>query len=232
VTGEIYGGQNTTHSILGTYKFLGDDFIRFDATGLENIDLPRQEVGPLGCRVSVADNSLYLNCRWMFGQTSDAFWFRALPRCAEPCSLQSTPITSREPGAALTPTPLPDLAPVHGVIRMDTTYVFDKPDLASGTIIANLHVTDEVLIYGAFMNPDGTWWYLVRLYKRKNPQTAAPPLEAGGDGWIYYASVDGAEGVNIEPTVAAIETMRAAVAPPTLPESSLALPTPVPSILP
>jgi len=108
--------------------------------------------------------------------------------------------------------------------------VRDRPDSATGTRIGVLHYGDEVLIYGGRMDPEGTWWYLIRLSKVNNPATQSDVLEGGAYAWIHSSLVAGVASPEMAPTMAALETMRAGVATPTPLGSSLELATPTPLI--
>ncbi len=127
-----------------------------------------------------------------------------------------------------TQTPVPDFQPVAATIINDLARVRDRPE-DGATIIGNLHYSDEIMIYGGVSDGGDGWWYLIRLVKINNPATAADVLESGAYGWVHSSLVEGVDTLSIGPTVAAVETARAAVATPTPMGSSLDLPTPAPT---
>ena len=137
-------------------------------------------------------------------------------------------VATPQPTATTTPTPtstpLPAFVPIAGTILSDKANIRDQPD---GALIDVLNFGDEVLVYGGRMTEDGTWWYLIRLEEIHNPATSRDgPMGQGAYGWIWSVRVGGITAPEIGPTVAAIETMRAAVATPTAIGSSLELPIP------
>jgi len=143
-----------------------------------------------------------------------------------------TPTATRSPTP--TATSLPEFPPIRGVIVSQVANVRDLPDATTGTIIGALHQDDEIWIHGGRLGSDGVWWYVITLAKINNPETVATSelLQQGAHGWIYSSLVAGAEELGVEPTVAAIETMRAAEATPTPLGTPIPLPTATPTVTP
>lgn len=140
-----------------------------------------------------------------------------------------TSIPTAAPTQTSTPTPsptlLPEFPPIAGTITGQTANVREMPN---GDQIGTLHYGDEILIYGGQVDDNGDWWYLMRLTRINNPATSSGILEAGAYGWLHASLVAGVEDLQVVPTVAAIETMRAQEATPTTIGSSLELGTPTP----
>ena len=148
----------------------------------------------------------------------------------------ATPTTTPTlaPSPLPTATPLPEFPPIRGVITNQIANVRDLPDATAGTIIGALHQDDEIWIHGGRLGEDGVWWYMVTLAKINNPETMATSdlLQQGAYGWIYSSLVAGAENLQVKPTVAAIETMRAAEATPTPLGTPIPLPTATSTVTP
>jgi hypothetical protein len=140
-----------------------------------------------------------------------------------------TPASTPTATTTLTRTPVPTMEPILGTVAAETANVQDLPSVSEGQVIATLHFSDEVWIYGGQVDEEGDLWFLITLKEIHNPATESELLEGGAFGWIYSGRVAGAEAANVGPTVAAVETMRAAEATPTPLGSSLDLPPIVPT---